>query len=259
MTEAEWLACADPTQMLGAVCNQPDERKIRLFALAGCRRIEPLLTAHEKNSRTAITVLERRIEAATSESDLRSALFAMLGEMHGHARNPGDAAGYTLFAATGALYWVGKENWKRLTESVSEAMAYDALARSGSRDLERIDALCAQMGFDSVRWPREEDAVRLLPEYVDTLKVEQSNQANLLRDIFGNPFRPVAFSPSWRTDTAVAIARQMYESRDFSAMPILADAIQDAGCDSEDMLTHCRGDGPHVRGCWVVDLVLGKE
>ncbi len=57
-------------------------------------------------------------------------------------------------------------------------------------------------------------------------------QADLVRDIFGNPFRPVAFSPSWRTDTAVAVARQMYESRDFSAMPILADALQDAGCDN---------------------------
>jgi hypothetical protein len=89
--------------------------------------------------------------------------------------------------------------------------------------------------------------------------VERLAQATLLRDIFGNPFRPVAFSPQWRTDTAVALARQLYESRDFGAMPILADALQDAGCDSADVLGHCRGEGPHVRGCWVVDLVLGKE
>ena len=83
--------------------------------------------------------------------------------------------------------------------------------------------------------------------------------ANHARDIFGNPFRPVTFSPSWRTDTALILARQMYESRDFSAMPILADALQDAGCDSADIFDHCRGLGPHVRGCWVCDLVLGKE
>jgi len=51
----------------------------------------------------------------------------------------------------------------------------------------------------------------------------------------------------------------MYDAREFSAMPILADALQDAGCDSDDVLNHCRGDGPHVRGCWVVDLVMGKE
>ncbi len=83
--------------------------------------------------------------------------------------------------------------------------------------------------------------------------------ADLVRDIFGNPFRSVAFSPSWRTDTVLSLARQMYASRDFGAMPILADALQDAGCDDGDVLGHCRGQGTHVRGCCVVDLVLGKE
>jgi hypothetical protein len=90
---------------------------------------------------------------------------------------------------------------------------------------------------------------------------EQQNAAGvaLLRELFGNPFRPVAFDPSWRTDTAVALARQMYDSRDFGAMPILADALQDAGCEDEQVLSHCRdATAPHVRGCWVVDLVLGK-
>jgi len=84
-------------------------------------------------------------------------------------------------------------------------------------------------------------------------------EANLIRDIFGNPFRPVAFDAAWRTDTVLSLARHMYESRDFSAMPILADALQDAGCENDDILYHCRGEGPHVRGCWVVDLVLAKE
>jgi hypothetical protein len=81
----------------------------------------------------------------------------------------------------------------------------------------------------------------------------------LVRDIFGNPFRPVAFEAAWRTSTAVALARQMYDAREFSAMPILADALEDAGCDSAEVLGHCRGPGPHVRGCWAVDLVLGKS
>jgi hypothetical protein len=100
--------------------------------------------------------------------------------------------------------------------------------------------------------------------------------ADCLRDIAGNPFRgrrgcqfdkrkrkpqpePI-FRPEWRTSTVEALARGMYEARDFGAMPILADALQDAGCDSDDILDHCRD--PHatpVRGCWVVDLVLGKE
>jgi hypothetical protein len=82
----------------------------------------------------------------------------------------------------------------------------------------------------------------------------------LFRDIFGNPFRRVTFSPDWRTDTAVALARTMYEARAFDGMPILADALQDAGCDSDDILNHCRDTAQvHVRGCWVCDLVLGKS
>jgi hypothetical protein len=82
--------------------------------------------------------------------------------------------------------------------------------------------------------------------------------APVVRCVFGNPFRPVSLDPAWLTSTVTALASQMYDSRDFSPMPILADALQDAGCTSDDILDHCRGDGPHVRGCWVVDLVLGK-
>jgi hypothetical protein len=84
--------------------------------------------------------------------------------------------------------------------------------------------------------------------------------ADTAREVFGNPFRPVKFSRDWRTSTAVTLAQQIYESREFSAMPILADALQDAGCDNDDVLNHCRAaDAVHVRGCWVVDLVLGKK
>ena len=91
-------------------------------------------------------------------------------------------------------------------------------------------------------------------------EAEQQEQAHLLRDIVGNPFRPATLDPAWRTSTVLALASQMYGSRDFGAMPILADALQDAGCDTDDILTHCRdAKQPHVRGCWVVDLVLGKS
>jgi hypothetical protein len=80
-----------------------------------------------------------------------------------------------------------------------------------------------------------------------------------LRCVSGNPFRPVVLNPSWLTSTVLSLARQMYESRDFSPMPILADALQDAGCDNPDVLNHCRDEGPHVRGCHVVDTILAKE
>lgn len=90
-------------------------------------------------------------------------------------------------------------------------------------------------------------------------KISRAFNSALIRDVFGNPFRPVTLDPSWRTSTVLALAQQMYDSRDFSDMPILADALQDASCENADILNHCRGDGPHVRGCWVVDLILGKE
>ncbi|MBA4189509.1 MAG: hypothetical protein C0467_16090 [Planctomycetaceae bacterium] len=79
-----------------------------------------------------------------------------------------------------------------------------------------------------------------------------------MREIFGNPFRLVSFDPEWRTSTVLALAQHIYSARDFSVMAILGDALEDAGCENEDVLSHCRGPGQHVRGCWVCDLVLGK-
>ena len=88
---------------------------------------------------------------------------------------------------------------------------------------------------------------------------EYDAQCHLLRDIFGNLFRPVALDPAWRTSTVVALAEGIYAERAFDRMSILADALQDAGCADEDVLAHCRDTTlAHVRGCWVVDLVLGK-
>ena len=88
--------------------------------------------------------------------------------------------------------------------------------------------------------------------------MQRTTQTAFVRDIFGNPFRPVALDPAWLTSDVLLLARGVYADRAFDRMPILADALQDAGCANEDVLAHCRGDGPHVRGCWVVDLLLGK-
>jgi hypothetical protein len=81
----------------------------------------------------------------------------------------------------------------------------------------------------------------------------------ILRDIFDNSFRPITIDPRWLTSTVIDLAQAIYDERAFDRMPILADALMDAGCDNQEMIAHCRGDGPHVRGCWVVDLLLGKE
>lgn len=80
----------------------------------------------------------------------------------------------------------------------------------------------------------------------------------IIRDIFGNPFRPITFNPVWLTSTVKALAQTAYEDRRFDLLPILADALEEAGCDSADILDHCRTFPGHVRGCWVVDQILGK-
>jgi hypothetical protein len=85
---------------------------------------------------------------------------------------------------------------------------------------------------------------------------ERIAQASLVRDIFGNPFRPVIPQPTWRTEAALGLAGAAYAG-EFTTLPHLADALDRAGCDNADLLAHCRGPGPHVRGCWVLDLLLG--
>jgi hypothetical protein len=103
-----------------------------------------------------------------------------------------------------------------------------------------------------------EMALRLLFSAFETQTKHYGLQ--IIHEVVGNPFRPVAFNPQWRTSTVLAMARGMYESRDFSAMPILADALQDAGCENTDILNHCRDEkASHIRGCWVVDMVLDKS
>jgi hypothetical protein len=79
------------------------------------------------------------------------------------------------------------------------------------------------------------------------------------RDIFGNPFRPVSIDPAWQTAAVVSIAQAIYAQRAFDRMPILADALEDAGCTHTEILNHCRQPAEHVRGCWVIDFLLGKE
>jgi len=101
------------------------------------------------------------------------------------------------------------------------------------------------------------EAARAAPDGV----AERKCQCDLLRDIFGNPFRPFSVDESWLRWNDATIRRMaacIYEERAFDRLPILHDALLDAGCDNEDMLAHCRSEGPHVRGCWVVDLLLDK-
>jgi hypothetical protein len=161
---------------------------------------------------------------------------------------------YRLFAV--ACCYGSPRDGRRKTHPQHLTKTWEAVARFADGEIGLKELRKSWSG-----WPERprEWAATWAHQSDDT--VEYQSAADILatlRDVFGNPFRPVAVEPGWRTGTAVALARQMYASRDFSLMPILADALQDAGCECADVLDHCRGDGPHVRGCWVIDLVLGK-
>jgi hypothetical protein len=93
----------------------------------------------------------------------------------------------------------------------------------------------------------------------EEIDAEARQQCRILRDIFGNPFRSVVLDPAWVSPLIRAMARAIYDDRSFGDMPILADALEDAGCPDEQILEHCRKEGLHVRGCWCVDLLLEKS
>jgi hypothetical protein len=108
-------------------------------------------------------------------------------------------------------------------------------------------------------WEGARAAATMLPMLYPA---ERPLQANIFRDIIGNPFRPATVDPSWLAwngGTVPKLVQAIYDDRAFDRLPILADALEDAGCTDPDILAHCRGPGPHARGCWVVDLLLGKE
>jgi len=238
MTEAEWLACEDPRPMLVKFKRRKTcERKLRLFACGCCRRFWHYLTED---------ACRRAVETAESFADSRCDIGAL--EQANSALPDYDPT--SLPCTRSELLFRDLLKAVMMTTAPPGAIA-------------RKDSLIA---FEVARFVSFE--TRIAAGHVQTgndpfqfgdQAAEETAHATLLRDIFGNPFRPVTFDPAWRTRTAVSLAGQMYESRDFGAMPILADAIEDAGCASDDVLDHCRGPGPHVRGCWVVDLVLGKE
>ena len=226
MNEQEWLEAARPLRLLQYLHKSAaaSDRKFRLFGVACCRRVEeqiPDITLAE-----VIDACERLAEDLNAD-DYNLARLNLLGRLSNRSEEVArsvmehDQEHYEFAHAVGQL----------TSFPIYPADCADSC----------MQALCGHDDYD-------------------TGSGEVLFQVDILRDVFRNPFRPVAFSPSWRTDTAVALARQMYESRDFGAMPILADALQDAGCDNPDILDHCRdARQTHVRGCWVVDLVLGKS
>jgi hypothetical protein len=277
MTEAEWLASEEPWLMTEFLRGSTQNRKLRLLACAACWRVWN--SSVSPATTQAVSVAEAFADGVVSMDDLTRvhALIlqyvpAALREAEGGGSG-GQSSGYLTYTAGAAVHATGENAWHAAAHAIPSA----ALAACGASvsvlshyaaGLHFNTGISAQANFgrpgvtySATPTPGAIRADRIPARDMPAgYAAELASQADLLHDIFGNPFRPVVCSPSWRTDTALSLVRQMYDSRDFSAMPILADALQDAGCDNEDILNHCREmGGVYVRGCWVVDLVLGKE
>jgi hypothetical protein len=242
MNEAQWLACDDPERMLQIVRDRASERKLRLFACACCRRIWHLL---HPNSRRAIEVMERYVDGQASEGE-RVAAEGYAGVLVRNCNDlvPADvriegAAAHGVFAALGAV------------------LGDEALGRRGRRtDPRKLAHTGAAYAAEHAREALAREAWKASGR---VRREAAREQGALLRDLLGNPFRPAAIDPHWKTAAVGALARGIYEDRAFDRLPILADALEEAGCTSADILRHGREAEPHVRGCWVLDLLTGRE
>jgi hypothetical protein len=262
MTEAEWLACDDRRQMLyllrSLTFNDPQEavpllkaqtvrRKSQLFAVACCRRIWTLF-ADERN-RHAVEVAERFADGQASEAERAAA----------------NAASYSVYENTSppasgfpdAAQGINRSEWEAAQAATGVVLPFDEAAEA----IRCADVVGEQIIEAIAEEAKGKHSVRVVADYATRSATtgENAAQAHLLRCVFGNPFRPVPFAPAWRTPEVTALATAIYEERAFDRLPILGDALEDAGCTDAAILEHCRGPGPHVRGCWVVDLILGKS
>jgi hypothetical protein len=237
VTEADWLAYTELhslTQCLFRKFNV-SARKMRLFGCACCRPILHLLK--DSRSREAVEVAECYADGLATRKELATARKA-------------------AFAAVTALDAGGPSN-RLAARAAAKCAVGNAIEAGRYASREAAAEIGLTRFFNSGGWSVEHPP-GTLPQW-EAIVAAEREQIPLFRDIFGNPFRPVQFDPAWRTRTAVTIAQVIYDERDFSMLPVLADALEDGGCQNADVLSHCRQTGEHVRGCWVVDLVLGKE
>jgi len=234
MTEKEWLTCSNAHEMINCLLyeqhvnrRKAGRRKLRHFGCSSCRLIaDPTM---DPRSLAAIEFMERAIDHGLDAAEMASVKEAAHEALRDLYRMP-DPIGveesvrrWAMFAAHGLLE-------KRADGCASAAWR-----------------TCELTAYAPPGLHRQEKKAYLL------------TMAHLLRDIFGNPFRPVALDPNWLTTDVRALARGVYDEKAFDRMPILADALQDAGCDNDDTLSHCRDPKQtHARGCWVIDLLLGK-
>ena len=226
MTEEEWLTGTG--DLLTNVIDKASDRKLRLFACACCRRVGDYLWSGSLGQ-AAILTAEKFADGITTTRELDALQQLVEGQLELYPEEP-------VYEPS---YWVCARNIREAVER-SALYAANLSTLSIAPNADYFDARCKK------RWDEELAA-----------------QVSLLRDIFGNPFRsqPTVDSSwlSWNDGVIPKLAQAIYDDRAFDRLPILADALEEAGCTNADILNHCRQPGEHVRGCWVVDLVLGKS
>lgn len=270
MTEAEWLACTNPAPTLDSVRGKTSDRKLRLFTCACCRHVWDHLATEEKE---VVITVECCADGWADLEEERGALpkdhapcqfedwFDTCGYLWGSLRdelrsvNPNWPENETLEAIEREATWFPEILF--LPDPVWTArITSRAMCRLVKETRKSASKRGSSQRFEADAWQARWDAVYAAED------AEMAWQSAVLSDLFLNVFQSVSIAPawlSWKNGTVPTIARVMYDKGDFDAMPILADALEEAGCTNDDILRHCRLSGDHIRGCWLLDLLLGKE
>jgi hypothetical protein len=243
MIEAEWQACRNPAAMVAYMDSRASARKRRLFPCACVRRVWSQLT--DPRSRRAVEVAERFADGLATGSELRAA--------HEEAESITDIG---VVPAT-----------NEAAPAAARDVAAPEVAGALFSPFNRVPRLAADAArFEAMRRAVASGKMRLPP---GSKEAEQAVQADLARCIFGNPFRPLIFSPAvlaFNDGAAVKLATVIYAEPDpasgeldTSRLAILADALEEVGVEDRGVLDHLRGKGPHARGCHVLDALLGRS
>jgi hypothetical protein len=254
MNEAEWLECTDPTPMLEFLRGKTSDRKLRLFACACCRKVWHLLT--DERSRKAVDVAERYADGVADEDERFNAWDAAYEAGMADEVDAGNAAEAASRSPDQSEF--------ALDTALEAATAVADGSYLAARDAALTNSTTDQDGFYSNQdCDRAADVARAAKEA--TMNAEAAMQCHLLRDIFGNPFRRITINPAHRSADVLALAHAAYEERELPSghldpqrLGVLADALEEAGCGDAGLLDHLRSPGPHVRGCSVVDAIMGK-
>ena len=245
MTEQEWLQSTNFVDMLAFIEPSMSERKYRLFACACCRCIWHLL--EDKRSRAAVEAGEKRADKHITKKELVNA--------HNGAKKAAKTPGTPLWAEEAAVQASAPDNPDPFGDVLSAVFYHVANeAWEGAFEAAKQRGLHGDEAFNAAAGDAE-DAGSMAGDEM------RSRFCSLLQESVGNPFHPVTFNVNWATandSTAAKLAHVIYDEKRFNDRPILADALEEAGCDHAEILQHCREEREHVRGCWVLDLILGR-